>query len=56
MTDSQSEWKRTTAIRKVGEDQAVPNPPPLVHSCAAAARYVGASTAEVEAWWQRRGR
>jgi hypothetical protein len=52
----QTEWKRTTAIRKVEEDQRAENPPPLAHSIAAAARYVGADVAEVERWWRGRGR
>jgi hypothetical protein len=56
VTDSQAEWKRTTALRKVTDEQAAENPPPLPHSIAAAARYVGASAGEVEGWWQRRGR
>jgi hypothetical protein len=50
------EWQRRTSIRKVEEDQRVPSPPPLAQSIAAAARYVGASSADVERWWRGRGR
>lgn len=57
MTDAseQREWQRTTAIRKIEEDQAGNDRQPLRNSFAFAARYVGASIAEVERWWNARG-
>lgn len=54
MTD-QPAWQRETAIRKVREEQQGENPPPIATSYAAAARYVGASPADVERWWKGRG-
>jgi NTP pyrophosphatase (non-canonical NTP hydrolase) len=49
-------WQRSTAIRKIETEQAASNPPPLVQSIAAAARYVGAEAGEVDRWWKGRGR
>lgn len=50
------EWQRTTAIKKVAEEQDGENAPPIATSFAAAARYVGADVAAVERWWRGRGR
>ena len=49
-------WQRETAIRKMAAEQDAPNPPPLAQSVAAAARYVGATPADVERWWRGRAR
>lgn len=51
----QIEWKRRTSIRKVEEDQASVPAPPLRNSFSVAARYVGASIADVQRWWQVSG-
>jgi hypothetical protein len=56
MADDQTDWKRATAVRRIEDDQRAETPPPVAHSIAAAARYVGAEPAEVERWWRGRGR
>lgn len=50
------EWQRTTALRKVEEDQAAEPRQPLRNSFAYAARFVGVPIAQVERWWNGRDR
>lgn len=49
-------WQEKTAVRRAADEQAGEAPPPLSHSIAAAARYVGAETEDVRRWWYGRGR
>lgn len=49
-------WQETTSLKRVAAEQDGENPPPIAHSIAAAARYVGAEIEDVRRWWYgRRG-
>lgn len=50
------DWQRETAIRWIEAAMRQSPAPPLARLFAEAAAYVGASPAEVEAWWSGRAR
>lgn len=50
------EWQRSTAIRRIEEARQQSPEPPLARLISEVAGYVGASTADVERWWNGRGR
>lgn len=56
MMAEHQDWQKRTAIQKIELEQRQDQAPPLAHSISAAARYVGAEAAEVERWWNGRGR
>lgn len=52
MTDR--DWQQRTAIEKIRRELNQPNPPPIGHLIADAARYVGSTASVVAEWWRRR--
>jgi hypothetical protein len=56
MTSEHTTWQRETAIRRIEEARRDSFSLPMARLYADAAAYVGATAAEVESWWNGRGR